>query len=506
MKALKTLPKKLTFTNLSLGFALVVGTFLRLWNFPNTLQFLGDQGRDAIIVMNIFRHFHPVLIGPVTSIGDMYLGPLYYYMMVPFLWMTYPNPIGPAYAIAGLSILTIFLVYFLGKEIVGSRAALIGALLMSCAAVVITFARFSWNPNPAPFFSLILVWASYRFLTKNTWYVVLMSLCVAVLVQLHYVTLLAAAAAGLIWLIKLRATVLKPKKKELRKFILATISAIALFLFSLTPIVLFDFRHNFLNFHSLQKFMTQPSGTLTHPTDIFSALRVLRDMEGRTYHILWELFIGKNWDLNKIFTAIFLASLFLIFRNRKYQFRVGTQILLVYTIVGIVGLSFYQSPVFDHYIAYLFPVVLLLYGVVLDWFLKNRVGQIATVAFAANFVVWNTNHLPLKPIGWTLADIEKTSETITARVKPGEKYNLVLLTGTGDIEGMNYRYFLETTDKPPLEKEHWGEADTLFIINEDHVLKKVTDSPIYEIVVFPNKHTSEVYTIPNGPEITVLRR
>jgi hypothetical protein len=32
----------------------------------------------------------------------------------------------------------------------------------------------------------------------------------------------------------------------------------------------------------------------------------------------------------------------------------------------------------------------------------------------------------------------------------------------------------------------------------------VTDSPIYEIVVFPNKEPKEVYTTFDGPEITVL--
>jgi len=65
-----------------------------------------------------------------------------------------------------------------------------------------------------------------------------------------------------------------------------------------------------------------------------------------------------------------------------------------------------------------------------------------------------------------------------------------------------------TTDKnkPPVPLEERGNINTLFIINEEKKSQKVTDLPIYEIVTFPNKVPSEVYHIPNGPEITILRR
>ena len=108
--------------------------------------------------------------------------------------------------------------------------------------------------------------------------------------------------------------------------------------------------------------------------------------------------------------------------------------------------------------------------------------------------------------GGRIVDIQRAVDTITSRVKQNEKYNIILLTGTGDIEGQNYRYFLSATNNPPVVDEDRGNIDTLFIINDDRVLTNVVDSPIYEIVVFPNKIPSEVYEVENGPEITVLRR
>ena len=115
-------------------------------------------------------------------------------------------------------------------------------------------------------------------------------------------------------------------------------------------------------------------------------------------------------------------------------------------------------------------------------------------------------NLPLKSLGWTIKDIQNTSNVILEKVAPGEKYNIVLLSESRDIDGQNYRYYLTTGHTPPVKTEDRDSVETLFIINEEKTLSKVTDSPIYEIVVFPNKTPAEVFEIPGGPEITVLKR
>ena len=72
----------------------VAAAVLRFYNLEDSQQFLGDQGRDSMVVSRIFTERDPVFIGPVTSIGNMYLGPLYYYFMLPFLWLSYPSQWG----------------------------------------------------------------------------------------------------------------------------------------------------------------------------------------------------------------------------------------------------------------------------------------------------------------------------------------------------------------------------------------------------------------------------
>src|SRR3989339_69034 len=95
---------------------LLVGAFLRLYKINEFMTFLGDEGRDVIVVRNLLVKLDPILIGPGTSIGSMYLGPLYYYFMAPFLLLFNFSPIGPAVGVALMGVATIYLVYITGRD------------------------------------------------------------------------------------------------------------------------------------------------------------------------------------------------------------------------------------------------------------------------------------------------------------------------------------------------------------------------------------------------------
>src|SRR3989304_2441119 len=137
-----------------------VAAFLRLYKIGDYMTFLGDEGRDAIIVRRLLVDGDLILIGPGTSIGNMYLGPLYYYLIAPSLLLANFSPIGPAVFVALLGIATVFGVYYVGREWFGRSAGLISAFLYSLSSVVIIYSRSSWNPNFMPFFVSI---ASGRF-------------------------------------------------------------------------------------------------------------------------------------------------------------------------------------------------------------------------------------------------------------------------------------------------------------------------------------------------------
>src|SRR3989304_9790007 len=118
---------------------LLLAAFLRLYRISEYMTFLGDEGRDVIIVRRLLVNFDPILIGPGTSIGNMYLGPLYYYMMAPALFLAGFSPVGPAVQIALLGVVTVGFVWYVGRQWFGKVAGLTSAFLYGLAPVVITY-------------------------------------------------------------------------------------------------------------------------------------------------------------------------------------------------------------------------------------------------------------------------------------------------------------------------------------------------------------------------------
>jgi hypothetical protein len=190
--------------------------------------------------------------------------------------------------------------------------------------------------------------------------------------------------------------------------------------------------------------------------------------------------------------------------KQRHTLPTGILVLLAYLTTGIFGTAVYEHTLFIHYALYLFPVVFLLAGWLSFEGIKRWYAAPVVIVMTGLFIWHNSQNMPLQTAGWTLDDIARTADSIAQRTEPDQPYNIVLLSGTGDIDAQNYRYFLTTTDNPPVRDDQRGEVEQLFIINEDRKLDRVVDSPVYEIVVFPNKEPVEVYTVPEGPEITVL--
>src|SRR3989344_8901450 len=89
--------------------------FFRLYKITDYMTFLGDEGRDVLAVRAIVLGQPLPLVGPGTSIGNMYLGPLYYYLIAPSLLLANFSPVGPAAFVAIIGVATVGLLWFLGR-------------------------------------------------------------------------------------------------------------------------------------------------------------------------------------------------------------------------------------------------------------------------------------------------------------------------------------------------------------------------------------------------------
>src|SRR5690242_4974810 len=159
---------KFDIPNILLLLILVLAGFLRLYKIADYMTFLGDEGRDVLVVYNIL-HGHLTLLGPTSSVGGFFLGPIYYYFMTPFLWLFNYNPVGPAVMVALFGIATVWLTYYVGSRFFNPTTGLVAALLYAISPLVIAYSRSSWNPNPMPFFVLFLFYFIYKGLQNKSW-------------------------------------------------------------------------------------------------------------------------------------------------------------------------------------------------------------------------------------------------------------------------------------------------------------------------------------------------
>ena len=169
----------------------LLAAFLRLYNLPSHVTFLGDQGRDAIIIKRILTFEHWPAVGPPTSIGQVFLGPFYYYFIAPWLLLWNYNPTGLAFGVAFLSILGIVLAYFWLKKELKAWVSFIFLYLVTFSAVLIEYSRFSWNPNLLPLFTFFTLLFFYLTLTRKNWfYPLIFGSLFALSLQLHYLAIL----------------------------------------------------------------------------------------------------------------------------------------------------------------------------------------------------------------------------------------------------------------------------------------------------------------------------
>jgi len=121
---------------------LLIASFLRFYKISGYMEFLGDQGRDVVIIKNFLQNGDLFFIGPQTSIGNMNLGPFFYYLISPALFLSSYSPTGPAIFIALLNLLTVALIFFISKKWFNQKTAYIAAFLYAISPVVIKYSNF----------------------------------------------------------------------------------------------------------------------------------------------------------------------------------------------------------------------------------------------------------------------------------------------------------------------------------------------------------------------------
>lgn len=408
------LPKLSRLNYLVIGIILL-SAFLRLYRISDYMEFLGDQGRDVVIIKEFLKKGDLFFIGPVTSIGNMYLGPFYYYFIAPALLFANFSPTGPAIFVALLSVLTTYLIYQITSKYFDSKTGLIASFLFAISPVVIKYSNFSWNPNIMPLFALLFIY----FIDQKKY--IYATLAFIMCLNSHYLALILLIPAALIILFDY-------KKFNYKNFILPLI----IFIFSLTPQILFDLKHDGQNIKALSTFFIKRETTVSVLP--YKALPVLPSLFNQ---VTTRLLAGKIENIGIYVSIIFfILILFTLFKvkfnpTQKRFFYIS----LAWFFSGLVGLALYKQHIYDHYFAFIYPVIFILIAITLSKL--NKYLSIVIVLFLTGASLYSNQ------FQWSPPSQLKTTQQIDQSIiqnSNGEPFNFVLLAKMNYDPG--YLYFL----------------------------------------------------------------
>lgn len=429
--------KRQVFTILLL--LLLIASFVRLYRINDYMHFLGDEGRDVLVVKRIIIDHKLTFLGPVTSVGSIYLGPIYYYFMVPFLFIFNMEPVGPAVMIALFSVVTIILIYLLCLEFFNLTAGVISSLLYALSPLVIVHSRFSWNPNAVPLFALLIIYSLLKIVIKNDyrWFWIL-GLCLGIILQLHYLALVYIPLIFLVLFIF--------KELKLKNFLFMVLGSIIV----LSPFIAFEIKNSFPNTKTALEFVTRTGGAATLSLAKFNFSFV--DITTRAF---WRLVVIESNPISKALILLLVVSLVLIARDKREMIikRKPLVIILIWFLVSLVFLSLYQGAIYDYYMVIFFPFPPLITAIVFSWlFKKNIILKILTAIFLLIILYFQIINSPIKDEPHRLVDITKLRSKFIIDQTQNKPYNFALVTGSNSDHA--YRYFFELWGRSPITIEN----------------------------------------------------
>ncbi|KKQ76413.1 MAG: hypothetical protein US97_C0009G0012, partial [Microgenomates group bacterium GW2011_GWF1_38_5] len=133
---------------LLLTIVLIAAFYIRIYRIDDLLGFYYDQGRDALVIWRLWHEGKLFLIGPVTGLAGIFLGPFYYYLIAPLYLIGGGDPVVVSIFLAALSVVALLFLYKLGSEMHSRTAGLIGAVIGGFSYYIIYNSRWLSNPNP----------------------------------------------------------------------------------------------------------------------------------------------------------------------------------------------------------------------------------------------------------------------------------------------------------------------------------------------------------------------
>lgn len=345
---------------------------MRLYKAPEFFVFTADEENALALSQTIVNDFHVVWIGESASSSGFYMGPFWIYFKAFWLFVGQSDPTVLAFVAGLIGVLSALAIFITAKKLFNLKIAVIAGTLYATLPLVVFFDRRFWLISPVPLVSSLLVLSLYLTRTKPIFWI-----AVGFLYGMVWHVHLSLAPFILVIIYQLWE-----QRKALWKLKKIAAAASMAFIFTISPLLVFDYFHNFSNLSTplrlAQQKEKQPKevNPLEHISNIFRSygriwyLYPNRPVADEVLHAC-SLYYTMKEQLTpgvttqrslpiiwiSIFSAFILAAFF--FSRSTWKNR-NTKIIALSIIVLWAGYVFLPLLSLDYYLLGTFPIFLLI--------------------------------------------------------------------------------------------------------------------------------------------------
>lgn len=393
---------KIYFKNKML-FSIFCGLFILLvitrFVEPETKSGFGyDQVDNAWAVKNI------VIDGKLPIVGmqakgntGFYIGPYYYYLLVPFYLITGMDPIASP-IVAGLTaIFTFFVVFFVVRSIFNEKVALAAVFINTVSAYIFELDRVQWPVNFIVPISLLFFLSIYKICMGKMRYFFLLAAAFGFSLHIHFTSIFYIV-------LFLLALPFIPRKKETLKYGLYSLPVLLVFI---API-------------AISYLQTKTGGNATsYLGSTFHGFHLRRFIQ-----IIGDGFIEFNSILRFPYALYFsvgsfIAFLYLIFSKRKKEYLLIGYLSIIWVLVPWLAFSTYSGEITNYYFAISRPVAVMVFAylIVQIFSINKLLVKAVIVIFLGYYAFVNLYHFTeMGPMGLS-AHRKAVSQKIEAHQK-----------------------------------------------------------------------------------------
>jgi 4-amino-4-deoxy-L-arabinose transferase-like glycosyltransferase len=402
---------------------IAIAAFLRFYHLNERLSFDWDQENFAWQAKEMIVDKKFTLIGTNTSVGGMYLGPFYTYLSNFFYFLFQMNPIAGGVLSIVFGLLTIAALYILNLSLFNRGVAFVSALLYTFSMSMIDWDLIAWNPAPFYFYTLIVLCVLLKSL-KNIKYLPVLSFLFGIGLHIHM--------ASVTFFPFIILPLITNNKNRIKYLIFSFLS----FILAISPLIIFDFRHNFHNVNQLINFLFQQKNSFRGKG--FQFMRTAEMISDGTFSFLISEIPAKTQYL--IFPFLWLSVL-VTYLLSSLKIR---KILSIFFLLGIFNFLFfsvYPGLVLGYYFMVFIPLGIIMISIFIDRIFKlNKIFKIICLVLFTLFLYVNLSSWSKYDKVLSLKDKDNAVQFIINNSQ-GQPFRISYSTALGYDTGYRYLFW-----------------------------------------------------------------